>query len=113
MDAKTVLTDGMVYAVPSPDSPLINLIPANDCRVTEDQLHVLRGDTCTAGAIEFDLVQPPSVDVNGDGIISPSDMIYVINRIGTEDLSADLDQDGAITESDVELVQQQLGSQIE
>jgi Ca2+-binding EF-hand superfamily protein len=54
-------------------------------------------------------------DMNGDGLITPTDNIYVINRIGKcsgntgYDAKADIDNDGCITSNDSTCVQNQLG----
>ena len=49
-------------------------------------------------------------DVNTDNIVSPTDVVYVINRLGTGDLSADADGDGDVDLNDVALVQSFLGN---
>jgi glucose/arabinose dehydrogenase len=51
-------------------------------------------------------------DVNQDGIVSPSDAVYVVNRVGSEDSTADLDGDGDVTNADVSIVLSNLGSTV-
>lgn len=57
-------------------------------------------------------------DMDGNGIISPTDVIFVFNRVGQctggqkFDAKADLDGDGCITASDVVAVQRQLGVKV-
>jgi len=52
-----------------------------------------------------------AVDIDRDNnqIISPSDVVYVVNRIGTNDLTADVDEDGSVTAADVSAVVSRLG----
>ena len=61
------------------------------------------------GAYELQYL-PTGTDVNGDGIISPTDAMYVINRLGSGDLSADVDGDGTVDLDDVTVIQNELGN---
>jgi len=51
----------------------------------------------------------PDYDVNNDGIVSPTDAMYVINRLGSGDTTADVNGDGNITDADVNLILAHLG----
>ena len=62
------------------------------------------------GTYEFQGASPAGLDVNNDGIISPADVIYVINRLGSADLSADVDGDGDVDADDLTAVQNELGN---
>jgi hypothetical protein len=55
------------------------------------------------------IVDDDDYDLNDDGFITPVDAIYIINRLGTPDLSADLDGDDAVTISDLQLILDRLG----
>lgn len=55
-----------------------------------------------AGAYELQLNIPE--DLNGDLRVTPVDVIYVINRLGGNDLSADVNDDGSVTTDDVQQV---------
>ena len=50
------------------------------------------------------------VDLNNDGIISPTDAIYVVNRVGTGDLTADIDGDADVDSDDVDIVLGAMGA---
>ena len=50
------------------------------------------------------------VDVNRDGIVSPSDAVYVINRLQSGDMSADVDSDDNVNTVDVQMVLNALGN---
>lgn len=50
------------------------------------------------------------LDLDNNGIVTPADAVYVINRIGTDDLSADVNGDGTVDSSDVNLIIDSLGS---
>ncbi len=53
---------------------------------------------------------PGSIDRDGNQLITPTDVVYVINRIGTSDLSADVDRNGLVTVEDVTPVLGELGN---
>ncbi|MEL6271560.1 MAG: dockerin type I domain-containing protein, partial [Chloroflexota bacterium] len=55
----------------------------------------------------------PEPDVDGNGLVTPADAIYVINRIGTGDLTADVNGDGIVDVTDVNLVIAALGELVE
>ncbi len=64
--------------------------------------------TCTS-----DVFVTSVLDVNADGIVSPSDATYVINRIDADvvtNAEADINADGMIDETDVNLVISALGT---
>ena len=48
-------------------------------------------------------------DVNGSGRVTPTDVVYILNRLGEEGTLADLNGDGTVTGSDVILVRDRLG----
>jgi glucose/arabinose dehydrogenase len=48
-------------------------------------------------------------DVNNDDVISPSDVVYTLNRLGDSGGPADVDNDGTVTESDADLILVKLG----
>jgi hypothetical protein len=50
------------------------------------------------------------VDVNGDGIVSPTDAIYVLNRLGTTDTFADVNGDNVVDSADYDAVIAELGT---
>jgi hypothetical protein len=62
------------------------------------------------GAYEFQGTSQPTADVNRDGIVSPTDAIYVINRLGTTDPTADVDGNGNVDTGDLNQVQNALGN---
>jgi hypothetical protein len=73
--------------------------------------------TCTAGAkvfadgiqLTFTPVRVSTTDPLGDFVVGPDDQAYVTARVGTPDLTADLDCDGAVAASDVAFVTAHLG----
>lgn len=50
-------------------------------------------------------------DVNNDGIISSSDAVFVINRLGDINSIADVDNSGSVTSTDVNLIIPEIGKQ--
>lgn len=48
-------------------------------------------------------------DIDADGDVDLVDLAFVMDRIGTNDLAADLDMDGVVTDSDLNLVRNELG----
>ena len=50
------------------------------------------------------------LDLNQDGIISPSDVVYVSNRLDTADLVADVNDDSVVDITDVNMVVAALGT---
>ncbi len=48
-------------------------------------------------------------DVNDSGRVTPTDVVYILNRLGEEGTLADLNGDGTVTGSDVILVRDRLG----
>lgn len=52
------------------------------------------------------------MDFNDDDHITPADAMYVRSRVGTSDLSADVNGDYAVTELDVQLVIDSVGSSV-
>jgi hypothetical protein len=59
-----------------------------------------------AGAVLF-----PAFDLDQDGLITSTDVVYVINRLGG-DLSADVDGDGDVDQDDVQQVLDNLGDDL-
>lgn len=61
-------------------------------------------------------VDPADADMNGDGVISPLDVIYIVNRlnqpVGASNMRADINEDGQLTEADLELVLSVLGQDV-
>ncbi|MEM6285261.1 MAG: kelch repeat-containing protein [Chloroflexota bacterium] len=49
------------------------------------------------------------IDRDDNGFIGPSDVLFVMNRVGGNDLLADVNTDGSVTLADVEIVLNQLG----
>ena len=49
-------------------------------------------------------------DVNDDTVVTPADAVYVVNRLNTADLSADVDGSGDVTGTDVDHVIGALGT---
>jgi hypothetical protein len=76
--------------------------PVNDNRSGGTVTNIPRLDIGAAVAID--------ADVNTDGLISPTDAVYVINRLNSGDLSADVDGDGDVDTDDVILVLNRLGN---
>lgn len=60
------------------------------------------------GAYEFPF-NLEDMDVNQDDIISPTDVMYVLNRLGSTDMSADVDDNSVIEMIDVFMIQEMLG----
>ena len=52
----------------------------------------------------------PNTDLDNDGRVTPTDVIYVINRLNSGDLSADLDGDSDVDVDDVQMVLNDLGN---
>lgn len=52
---------------------------------------------------------PVDIDIDNNGIITPADAIYVINRVGGNDLSADVTGDGFVNGADVQAVINAIG----
>ena len=65
-----------------------------------------------SGAVyAFDLARnPQGADVTGDGVVTPADAVYVINRLNTTDALADLDASGTVTVDDIGQVIDALGT---
>ncbi|MEM6526739.1 MAG: dockerin type I domain-containing protein, partial [Chloroflexota bacterium] len=61
--------------------------------------------------VGLDLADPPggTPDVNDDGFITPSDVVYVVNRLSTTDLTADVNLDGVVTVADADAVKALIG----
>jgi hypothetical protein len=53
------------------------------------------------------------LDANSDGIVSPSDAVYVINRAGTDDTSADMNHDAVIDNRDLAQVLAKIGTTLQ
>jgi len=72
----------------------------------------IREITVDMGAYETDYA--PVEDVNRDGIVSATDVVFVLNRLGgpltAASVTADVDGDGTITEADAALVVAALGT---
>ena len=59
----------------------------------------------------FDLrAIPQGFDVTGDGAVTPADVVYVLNRIGTVDTLADVDGDDVVSAADGQSVLDALGT---
>lgn len=89
---------------------LTNVIPSGDFRIG-----VTPSDVVALGTItDSDPINP---DVNGDGLVTPADAIFVINRIGepldAANATADVDGDGEITNDDALKVIMRLGETLE
>lgn len=81
----------------------------------EFALVVFDGEVYSSSATVTVTIEP-SVDVNGDGFVTPADSIFVINRIGQDpvvDTVADVDGDGDIDEDDANLVLTAIGQTVE
>lgn len=57
-------------------------------------------------------IAPAALDVNDDGIVSPADAAYVLNRTGSSAPLADVNQDGLVTSDDVQLILDALGTTV-
>ncbi len=53
---------------------------------------------------------PAGPDVNKDRAITPADTVYVVNRLGSADLTADVDGNGMVNVADVDSVLARLGN---
>ena len=62
----------------------------------------------TVSNINFQVILDP--DFNNDNVVSSTDVIYVVNRIGTDDLSVDLNNDGSVDAVDAQMVIDALGT---
>ena len=83
------------------------------------QYDVTVGATDDAGNIGTDIstnelvvVTPFTLDFDGDSAVTSSDVIYIINRLGTGDLTADVDFDGDVDSDDVQYAYDALGATI-
>jgi hypothetical protein len=77
------------------------LAEANDLN-TLNNVYLNRNVTYNSSSID--------PDVNTDGIVSPTDAVYVINRLNSGDLSADVDGDGDVDLNDLQIVLNHLGN---
>lgn len=102
-------------------SPAVDLVPLAACvwdddqndstppvPLTTDQRGAMRpyGVACDAGAFET----TRNADMNNNGLVEPTDVMMVINRIGTNDDDADLNGDGIVTEVDAQIALDRLGA---
>ncbi|MEM6528278.1 MAG: choice-of-anchor Q domain-containing protein [Chloroflexota bacterium] len=67
------------------------------------------GTRCDLGALEF----IPNVDTNNDGIVSPADVISVLNGLGSNAANLDIDGDGNVTGADADLVANFIGTTLD
>jgi hypothetical protein len=51
-------------------------------------------------------------DVNNDDDVSPTDVAYVLNRIGSGDMSADVDSNNSVTATDATLIVDHIGESV-
>ena len=80
--------------------------------VVADEVGDTSGNTVAAAlivpAFEVAITRGSPYDINADGVISPVDVIYVVNRIGetkdTNNATADVNNDDVIDKTDAELV---------
>ena len=77
-------------------------------RVRQNDLFNL--ETTWTSTVTFEIGCATLEDMNCDGAITPADVVYVINRLGSGDLSADVDNDGDVDNADVNAVLNQLGN---
>ena len=62
--------------------------------------------------VSWSFTTRPDIDMDNNGVITPSDMVYVINRMGQtgpEAMLADVNGDGVVDETDVQAVSDELG----
>lgn len=105
-----------------PDSVSINAVPYQYCvadlegdntpdPLTRDQRGEQRRlDYCDIGAVETPVGLYP-FDLDVDGTVTPLDVIYVINRLGSTNNAADVDNNGIVNTADVTAVMNVLGTQ--
>lgn len=55
---------------------------------------------------------PGQADIDQNGIFTASDAIYIINRVGSQDMAADLNNDNIIDEVDVQLILDVIGEPV-
>lgn len=105
-----------------PTSPALGSIPADTCnrvdlisgevqRIQQDHRQRLRpaDQPCDAGAVQNDsTIRFDPLDFTGDGLLTPIDAVIVVNRIGTDAVTADLNNDGVVNEADARLVLDEL-----
>lgn len=72
----------------------------------------IRENAIDIGAYELQVIPADGPDVNRDGVISPADAIYVINRIGGNDVSADVDGNGSVEDADAQIVIESIGEAV-
>jgi hypothetical protein len=114
LGALTTAPNGTRYFPLTGGSPAINAgdnQAVTDAGLTQDQAGRARvvWGTVDIGALEYQ-AESTGTDVNGDGVVSPADAVYVVNRLGTNDPTADVDGDEAITQDDVQQVLNELGT---
>ncbi|MEM6530115.1 MAG: M12 family metallopeptidase, partial [Chloroflexota bacterium] len=66
--------------------------------------------TTTTGELVFNASFELTGDLDDDGVITPSEAIYVINRLGTTDELADVDGSGTVTQNDATIVGNDVGA---
>lgn len=90
-------------------SAAIDLVPVIACSIATDQRGVARplGAACDAGAFEFG---NSPYDIDSDGVVTPLDVIYVINRLGESGGLADVNNSGLVDATDVQAILNRLGT---
>ncbi len=110
----TTAPNGTRYLPLLAGSRAINLgsnAAANTAGLITDQLGNPRiaNSVIDIGAFEFGSFDPAPLDVVQDGIISPEDAIFVLNRINTTNAEADVNDDGIVNMIDVNTVISNIG----
>lgn len=71
------------------------------------------GDSATDyAAVIFPATSTSQLDVDEDGQITPADAVYVVNRLNTQDLTADVNGDNTVNNADVNAVTLNIGQSV-
>lgn len=88
----------------------INTFNADDLGTTVPVTLTVTDGNNNSGNCTADVFVSSVLDVNGDGIVSPSDANYTLNRLGTDDSDANVDGIGLVTEDDFRAVLEAIGT---
>ncbi len=115
---------GSVTIADNAQEALVDIIPIDDPLDEDAETIELRvqsvdkntvnidsaNDTATVTLEDNDTDSGVPMDMNNDGIVSPTDVIYVINRLESTDFTADADGDSDVDIDDVTAVSNALGN---